>query len=178
VSKKGGHVLSMLNTRSIDNTKMTKEKAVPIAKKFLADRRIMNMEATYVLEQQNTGVVIFEYKQDSVLVYPDLMKVKVALDNGEITGFEGTGFVMNHMERKLPKPKINEEEAMAKVNPDLKIVSKRLALIPLETLQEVLAYEFKGQLKGDTFIVYINALTGAEERILRVIDTNGGPVTM
>jgi len=106
------------------------------------------------------------------------MKVKVALDNGEIVGFEGTSFVMNHHDRKLEKPELSEKEALAKVNPQLKIESKRLAVIPLETLQEVLAYEFRGDLNGDTFIVYINAITGEEERILKVIDTKSGPVTL
>jgi len=178
VSKKGGHVLQMLNTRPVNRATISSEKAVSIARRFLADRNLADMEPTYVIEQQNTGVVIFQYKQDGVLIYPDLMKVKVALDTGEAVGFEGMGFVMNHRARKLPKPKISEQKALMAVNPQLKVKSKRLAVIPLENLQEVLAYEFKGELNGDTFIVYVNALTGEEERILKVVETNGGPVTI
>lgn len=178
LAKKGGHILLMLNTRPVSKPKIPAARAVSIGSKFLADRNIKNMQPTYVIEQQNTGVVIFEYKQDGVIIYPDLMKVKVALDNGEIVGFEGMGFVMNHRTRKLPKPKISEEQALAAVNPQLKIKSKKLAVIPLENLNEVLAYEFRGNLNKDDFIVYINAQTGAEERILKVINTNGGPVTM
>ncbi len=178
VSKKGGHVLEMLNTRPINRAAVSPERAVSIARRFLADRNLDGMEPTYVIEQQNAAVVIFQYKQDGVLVYPDMMKVKVALDNGEVVGFEGMSFVMNHRPRKLPKPKISEREAMKAVNPQLKVKSKRLAVIPLENLEEVLAYEFKGELNGDTFIVYINALTGEEEKILKVVETNGGPVTI
>lgn len=178
VAKKGGHVLMMLNNRTVDRAALPAKQAVSIAGRFLKDRGITGMEATYTIEQQNTGVVLFEYKQDGVLIYPDLMKVKVALDNGQVTGFEGTGFIMNHHDRKLPKPKISEDEARSAVNRQLKITSTRLAVIPLENLQEVLVYEFRGDLNGDTFIVYINAATGEEERILRVIDSKSGPVTM
>ncbi|MHB9095351.1 MAG: germination protein YpeB, partial [Eubacteriales bacterium] len=178
ISKKGGHILSMLSTRRVTRISLPRDRAISIASKFLAGRNIKNMEPTYMLEQQKTGIVIFEYKQDGVLVYPDLMKVKVALDNGEVVGFEGTSFVMNHHMRSLPKPKISEKEALSAVNPKLKISSKRLAVIPLENLQEVQTYEFRGNLNEDTFIVYVNAQTGQEERILKVIDTNSGPVTL
>lgn len=178
VSVKGGHVLSMLNTKTVNQPKIARQNAVRAAADFLADQKYTGMTPTYMIEQHNTGIVIFEYQQDGVLIYPDLMKVKVALDNGEIAGFEGSSFVMNHHQRKLAKPKISAKEALAAVNPQLKIESQRLAVIPLENLQEVLAYEFRGNLNGDTFNVYINAMTGDEERILKVVDTKSGPVTL
>ena len=178
VSKKGGHILSMINTRTVSQIKLPSAKAITLASSFLVGRNIKNMAPTYMIEQQKTGIVIFEYKQDGVIIYPDLMKVKVSLDTGEVVGFEGASFLMNHHTRKLPKPKVTEKEALAAINPELKVTSKRLAVIPLENLQEVFVYEFRGDLKGDTFIVYVNAETGKEERILKVIDTNSGPVTM
>lgn len=178
ISKTGGHVLSMLNTRTAGKTKLSAKNAIPVAQRFLINLKLENMEPTYMIEQHNIGIVIFEYKQDNVLIYPDLMKVKVGLDNGEIVGFEGTQFLVSHHKRKLAKPKVTEQQALSAVNPQLKITSKRLALIPLENLQEILVYEFRGDLGGDVFIVYVNALTGQEERILKVIDTKSGPVTM
>ncbi len=178
ISKKGGHVLFMLNTRPVNRAVIPRTRTISVAGRFLAGRGIKDMQPTYVIEKHNTGIVIFEYKQNGVIVYPDLMKVKVALDNGDVVGFEGAGFVMNHHARKIPKPKVTEKQALAAVNPQLKVKSKRLAVIPLDGLKEVLAYEFRGDINGDTFIVYVNALTGEEERILKVIDTNSGPVTM
>lgn len=177
VAKKGGHVLSMLNNRVVNRDTVSSRNAIDIAAKFMADQNA-NMVPTYMVEQQNTGTVIFEYKQNGVLVYPDLMKVKVALDNGEVIGFDAVPFVMNHRDRNLSKPKVSEKQARAKVNPKLKVTSSRLTLIPLEDLKEVLAYEFRGSINGDVFLVYVNAMTGDEERILKVIETNGGPVTM
>lgn len=178
VTKKGGHILSVINTRRVNTPAMKSDKSLDIARKYLEDNGYKNMMPTYVIEQQNTAVAIFEYVQDNVLIYPDLMKVKVALDNGEVVGYEGTQFIVNHHERKLAKPKVSMEKAQKAVNPDLKITGKRLTIIPQENLQEVQAYEFQGNLNGDDFIVYINAETGKEENILRVIQTNGGPVTL
>lgn len=178
MSKKGGNILSMKNPRDVNTTKISGQKAITLASDFLGGQNIGSMVPTYVVEQRNTATVIFEYKQDEVLIYPDLIKVQVALDNGEIIGYEATQFFMNHRTRKLPKPKVSEKEAEDALNPQLKVLSKRLTVIPLESLQEVMAYEFRGNLNGDIFIVYINAQTGQEERILKVIETNGGPVTM
>ncbi len=178
ISKKGGHVLSMLNPRDVAAARISGQKAVTIASDFLAGQKIDSMVPTYTVEQRNMATVIFEYKQNGVLIYPDLIKVKVALDNGEIIGYDATQFYMNHHVRKLAKPKLSEKEALAEVNPQLKIESKRLAVIPLENLKEVMVYEFKGNLNGDVFIVYINAQTGDEERILKVVETNGGTMTM
>lgn len=177
VSKKGGHVLSMLNNRDVNRAALSSRKAIDIAAKYMAGKNA-SMVPTYMVEQRNMGTVIFEYKDKDVLVYPDLIKVKVAMDNGEVIGFDGSQYIMNHRSRNLPKPKISEKQARAKVNSKLKVTSGRLALIPLEDLKEVLAYEYRGTINGDVFLVYINAVTGDEERILKVIETNGGPVTM
>ena len=38
-----------------------------------------------------------------VRIYPDLVKVSVALDNGEIVGFEAMGYLMAHQRAKDPR---------------------------------------------------------------------------
>jgi len=177
VSRQGGHVVWMLNTRPIGRNRVVMD-AAERAGQFLISHGKANMEATYALDLRNMAVISFAYKQDKVLVYPDLIKVQVALDSGEIVGYEAMGYLMSHTVRKLPKPKISADEARRAVNPRLNITHTRLTLIPLETLQEVLCYEIKGTLNSDPFIIYINALTGEEERILQVIETRNGPMTM
>ncbi len=179
ISRKGGHVIWMLNPRTVGSATLSSTEATQKAGQFLAKHGKVDMEATYALAQRNNTVVIsFAYKQDKVLVYSDLIKIKVALDNGEIVGYEALGYLMSHTVRKLPKPQITANEARRAVNPRLQVNKTALTLIPLETLQEVLCYEIKGTLNNDPFIIYINAVTGEEERILKVIETNGGQTTM
>ena len=67
--------------------------------------------------------------QDNVIMYPDLIKVKVALDNGEVLGIETTGYLNNHVEnRDISNIKITEEEAKKDLNTDLEIISSGLAV--------------------------------------------------
>jgi len=54
----------------------------------------------------------------------------------------------------------------------------KLALIPLNVDQEKLTWEFKGQLGSDVYLVYVNALDGKEENLLRLIQTKDGTLTM
>ena len=110
-------------------------------------------------------------------MYPDLVKVKVALDDGEILGIETNGYLNNHEIRNIPNPEISKEQARKKLNNNLEIISEDLAIIPTEWKTEIFCYEFKGKVKDLDFLVYINAKTGEEESILVIIDTPNGILT-
>ena len=69
---------------------------------------------------------------------------------------------------------LTEPEARAGANPHLEIERVRLALIPLDNLEEKLTYEIKGKIEGDTYFVYINAQTGTQEKILLIVETPEG----
>ena len=97
-----------------------------------------------------------------MLIYPDLIKVQVALDNGEIVGFEAQGFYIAHEEREIPKPKLSMEEARSRVSERLEIFKERLAIIPTNAKQEVLCYEFRERFKG---IPLSSVGTGEEQEI-------------
>ncbi|MGB9792288.1 MAG: germination protein YpeB [Thermacetogeniaceae bacterium] len=178
VSRKGGHVVYYLNYRSVPTRKLSDSRARLLAENFLRSRGIKNMIPTYTLRQRNILYVNFAYKQGDVVIYPDLIKVQVALDNGQILGYEALGFLMSHHKRDLPAPKLTLEQARAKVSPRLQVLSGRMAVVPTAGLDEVLTYEFKTKLGGDTFLVYINALTGDEERIFKLITLPNGTLAL
>ena len=174
ISKKGGHVVNMNSNRDINTEVITQEEANSKALEFLNSRGFPNMEETYYLKQDGIVTINYAYKQDDVIMYPDLIKVKVALDNGEILGVETTGYLNNHSERNLDNIKITEEEARKDLNPDLEITSSGLAVIPTEWKTELLCYEFKGKVEDKEFLVYINAENGREEDILIITNTPNG----
>lgn len=178
VSVKGGHVVSMNSNRDVTSENIKPEDAVNLGKQFLNNREFKNMEATYYLNYDGILTVNYAYHQDNVTMYPDLVKVKIALDNGEILGVESTGYLNCHREkRELPQDLITEEQAKEKVNTKLEIKSSGLAVIPTEWNTEILCYEFKGNTGENDFIVYINAQTGEEEDILMIINTPEGTLT-
>ena len=137
-----------------------------------------NMKETYYLKQEGIVTINYAYSQDGVIMYPDLIKVKVALDNGEVLGIETSGYLNNHEERNLPEIKISKEEAKNTLNKDLQIESEGLAMIPTEWQSEIYCYEFKGKVDDSEFLVYINCENGREEDILVIKDTPNGTLTM
>src|SRR5690606_28395506 len=102
----------------------------------------------------------------------------ISLEDGDIFGFEAMNYVVAHKDRKLEEPSLSMEEARKLVSTNLKVNSERLALIPGDGGGEILWYEFKGEYGGDTFIVYINAKTGKEENILKIINTDNGSLVL
>lgn len=109
--------------------------------------------------------------QNGVILYSDLVKVKVRERDSRIIGLDATHYAFNHRERKLSDPLITAEQAAAALS--IPAVSEgRLALIPLRGTREVLTYEFECQQDG-TYFVYIDALNGDEVNILYVVDDGG-----
>ena len=136
------------------------------------------MQESYYLIQENIITINYLYKQDNILIYPDLIKIKIALDNGEILGVETNGYLNSHIQRIDITPQITETQAKTTLNPKLEIQSSALAIIPTEWKTEILCYEFKGKIDETEFLVYINAKTGREENILIIKETPGGILTM
>ncbi len=96
VSQQGGLPVTLLISRRFEAPQVNWENALAIAKNFLLERNFQNMQETYTLTQGGTFTVNFAPMQDGVLCYPDLIKVTVALDTGEIVGFESSGYLTHH----------------------------------------------------------------------------------
>jgi germination protein YpeB len=178
ISKIGGHVVYMNYNRDIESEELSQEQADEIGKKFLEDKGFSNMKETYYLKNSGVVTINYAYEQDGVVMYPDLIKLKIALDNGEVLGIETTGYLNSHYERSLTEPKISKEEAKEKLNKNLEIMSEGLAVIPTEYKTEILCWEFKGKVEEKEFLVYINVETGKEEDILVIVNTPNGTLTM
>ena len=101
VSVIGGHIVWFLYNREVGEAKIDIEEAIKIGKKFLSDRGYPDMKDSYYLRNDGVATINYAYTKDGITYYPDLIKVKVALDNGEIVGFESNGYLMNHRDRNL-----------------------------------------------------------------------------
>lgn len=176
VSKQGGKVLNMTIPRGVNQKNLSVEEGLQKAQQFLEEKGFKNMEPNYNLRYDGTVLYNFVYTQDNVTIYPDLIKVKVALDTGEIVAFDASAYYLNHQDRKLNQISMTEAQARKQVKTDFAIDSIRLALIP-KGKNEVQCYEFKGKYDENDFIVYINAETGQEEQILQIIHNENGTLT-
>ncbi|MFO7153671.1 MAG: germination protein YpeB [Caldicoprobacter oshimai] len=178
VSKRGGKVVNMISDGEIKSARISVEEARRSAERFLSQKGYRSMVPTYSQKFDGTLVINFAYKQGDVIVYPDLIKVKVSLEDGSIVGFDARNYLIAHKERDIKPPRLSLDEARKLVNPNLKIKSEGLAIIPTESGGEKLCYEFRGEYGGDNFIVYIDANNGKEVNILKIIDTANGTLAI
>ncbi len=178
ISQKGGHVVLYNSNKKVSAEVLTQEQANEIGQKFLETRGIYNMKPTYYLKQNGIVTINYAYTQDNVTVYSDLIKLKIALDDGEIMGMETSGYLNSHTKRTFATPKISQDEARSKINKNLEITSEGLAMIPTEYQTEILCWEFKGNVEDRQFLVYINVETGKEEDVLVILETPDGTLTM
>ena len=178
ISKKGGHIVYMNSNRSVDAEVISQDEANEKGKMFLSNHGFPDMKETYYLKQDGIITINYAYTQNNVVIYSDLIKVKVSLDNGEVLGIETTGYLNNHIKRDISKVKITKEEAKKTLNKNLEIAAEGLAIIPTEFQTEILCYEFKGKVEDKEFLVYINAENGREEDVLIITNTPNGILTM
>ena len=177
ISKKGGHIVYMNSNRDVTSEMISQDEANQKGKEYLASKGFENMKETYYLKQEGVVTINYAAMQDDVIMYPDLIKVKVALDNGEVLGIETTGYLNNHTQRELANVKITKEEAKKNLNKDIDIQSESLAIIPTKWQTEILCYEFKGKVEDNEFLVYINCENGREEDVLVITNTPNGTLT-
>ncbi len=178
ITKKGGALIYYLRDRVAGEATTDMEGAKKKAAEFLIAAGFEGMKENYYEVISNVAVINYAPKQSGYTLYPDLVKVKVALDTGEIIGCESRGYIMYHRQREIPDILISEEEARGKVNPHVNIEGVSLALIPQESGTEAFCWEIEGSIEDRKCLIYINTATGNEEKILLLIESDTGVLTV
>lgn len=179
VTKTGGILDYYLDSRPVGEPKISNEDAVKLAQKVLTDRGMTGYKYRYFSTNNGVLTVNFAATQDGVILYPDLIKVGIALDNGSVMSYDAKGYIMNHQTREFPEITVTEQEARLKLSPRLTAVSHEFALVPSDGLTETLCHEFSCRGEDDEqVLVYVNVQTGMEEQILIIIEDETGVLAM
>lgn len=181
VSKRGGKIISINSNYDADETAnrvVSIKQAIEIGKEYMQKMDIDNMEENYYETNGNVITINYAYETNGVTCYPDLIKIKVSLTNKSVVGFEATNYYSNHKQRTFDKDILSSKEVLSLVNEDFDVTRVRLAVIPTSTEEEKYCYEIKGKYNDEIFIIYINAKTGHEEDILKVIEADDSILTM
>lgn len=178
ITKNDCKLYLMIGDKNVKEQNISVEEAKKRGMEFLNKLGIDNMIETYYQKTENMIVINYAATQDGVILYPDLIKVKISLDDGKVYGVEAAGYIFNHTTRNNLKPSISQEKAKSILNSSLEIISSDMALIPTESNSEILTYEFKGKIDNREFLIYINADNASEEKVLLVIDNKNGVLTM
>lgn len=175
ITKYGGYLSYLLSSRYADETTISYNEAIQQAQAYLDRIGYTNMTESYYSISDGICTINFAYTQDGVICYPDLIKVSVALDNGEITGVDARGYLMNHTERTIGPAKLTSAQAAESVSESLQIESVRPALIPTDSLGEQYCYEFKCKGgNGEDVLIYVDTTTGQEDNILILTYSDNG----
>lgn len=178
VTRQGGLVADLVSGLGGYEGQLSPEEGVELAGDFLTERGYGEVQETYWTKENGSVLVSFAGVQDGWVCYPDLIKVRVSLDGGAVIGFDGTGYLMNHCTRRLPQP-VSAAQARQAVSPALTVLSEGLAVIPTEGKQERCCWEFKcADESGTHFIVYADAETGEEVKLLMLLEDENGTLTM
>lgn len=175
----GGKIINMMNSRDIGETRISDDEAIKIAQTFLERRGYKNMRESYYMKEGGIMTINFAYMQDDIMCYSDLLKVGVGLDDGSIVSFEARGYIMNHRARELPAQEVSIEQARELVSDDLEILGEATTVIPTAGNYELLCHEYKCQTEDEKkYIIYVNAVTGEQERILILLEDENGALTV
>lgn len=174
VTEKGAMVINISSVSSNGDKKLTLDESKAKAEEFAKVLDFEDLKAVWGTIINNTAYINLTTYINDTIIYPEMVKVKVDITTGNVIGWEATNYAYNHTKRTNLSPQITATKARESVDERLTISTQKLCVIPLEYKQDILCYEFKCTLNNYTYYVYINANTGVEENILRVIQTNDG----
>ncbi|MBR4443755.1 MAG: germination protein YpeB [Clostridia bacterium] len=177
VSKQGGHAVYMMVDGAARERLHSQASLIDMAASFLKSRGYPPVEVSYWMTFDGYLTVNFAAVQDGVLLYPDLIKVQMSMESGLPVGLEAVNFLANHAERRLPEPKLDENEARERLNSALTAERGRLCVIPLNN-GEAFCWEFSASADGARYLVYIDAMTGEERNIYRVVEDENGQLVI
>lgn len=175
VSKKGGYVVYMRKSRNVGDNNTSYGKMLSKAQNYLEELGFENMVDTYYFTDSGICVINFAYLDGQTICYTDLIKVGVAVDNGEIMLIETGGYLTNHTLRAFESIETSPEAAEEVISKLLDVGGVSVALIPTDGGGEVRCYEFacKNEDGGD-IMVYVNVKTLEVEQIFILLKTDGG----
>ncbi|SUY46656.1 membrane-associated protein [Clostridium putrefaciens] len=179
ISKKGGKVIYLMDNKALNKPNIDLEKSIEIGKEYLKSLGYDNMEPTYTLKYEDNVTINYVFTVDDILVYTDQIKLKIALDNGDIIGMEADKYLVSHTkDRKIPTININADEGKKNIGKRLELKNIKLVIVPGEMNKEKLCYEYSGTYREDEYKVYVDAVSGNFERIIKIINTANGKLAI
>ena len=178
ISETGGKLVMFAYAGTCKEVNIDKDLAEEKGSEFLEKAGITGMTPVWINLSNNVYTINYAYVQDGVIIYSDLVKIRVCAETSKVIGMEATSYYTNHTERVIASPAIGEKTAKTKVSDNIDIDSARLVVIPIGEKTEKLCYEFHGEYEGSDFYVYIDAANGRQAEMFKVIKSTEGELLM
>ncbi len=179
--KTDGKLLLFDSYTKSENKNYTRDQCIDNAYKFLEKCGYKSIKAVWSTSKKDNMVYINFAgcdKRGEIIYYADLIKVGVCRDSGRVCDMDARTYLDAPKERENFQPKIKVEDAERVASKDIEVKFARLAVIPVTQKTERLAYEFYGENEEGSFYIYVDALTGKELKIFKVITTEEGDLLL
>ena len=173
ITRQGGKVLWMVPETASFSTIYTPEECITAAQDFLLSRGFGETEAVHYQVYDGLCVISAAPLQEGVLLYPDLLTIQVRTDTLQTEGLEAPSYWTHHIPRTLISPTLSAQDALAQLRPGAENPSARLCLLP-DGNSETLCWQCTCTHSGDLYYIYIDAHTGEEKAIRKVIPLENG----
>lgn len=167
-AKKGGQLVDYQIFRDVNPKQLSEEQAIESAKQFLEDHEYKELTVVAYHENDNLAAITFTGQQNDVIIYPDKINVRIALDNGDVVGLQASEYAAHHHKREIVTPSISEAKAKKVLSSAFTLEDTDLAIIKGDLGEEVLCYQFTGQMDNKKMRIFINANSGQEEKFERI----------
>lgn len=175
ISELGGKLITMSGETNRSEANFSLQDARRVALEFVGRNGIESAQVVWDDEINSDIYLNIAPVIDNIVIYPDLIKVKVDLYSGQVIGYEASSYYLNHVDRNLQTPTFDMAAARSQVTTlGFTVLTTKLCLAPIKYRDEVLCFEFSAQKSGETYYFFINAISGEEEEIMKVVQQNDG----
>ena len=172
VSKRQGLLLNLCGYAEKEDANISSEQAQQMAINFAKKAGFGDLVAVWVEVNENVAYINLAPTQDGVILYPDLVKVKVDLASQQIIGFEAVNYAFNHTQRE-PEFNLTTSECEEVLGFDYNILKTSKTVIRLDGGREISAYEFMCERIDGIYFYYIDANTGEVARTMKLVSVEG-----
>ena len=130
------------------------------------------MDSVWLEVHDNVAYINLAPVIRDVIMYPDLVKVKVDLTGLEVIGFEAVNYALNHVERN-PEFMVDTSDAESLLGFDYNVLKVSKTVIRLDSGREVSAYEFMVERIDGMYFYYIDANQNQIVKTMKLVMTNG-----
>jgi len=168
VSKRGGLLITLSGYAEAGDAILNKDESIKTAEKFANRIGFENMRAVWTEINENVAYINLAPIENGIIMYPDLVKVKVDLTAKEIVGFESLNYAYNHVNRDF-EFNLTEKDVEDVLGFDYKIIKTSKAIIKLDGGNEIATYEFVTERIDGVYFYYINANTKEISKTLKLV---------
>lgn len=179
ITQNGGKLLSFVRNADTDTDGgFTDDELIEKAEETALHLGFKDMKSVWVERVNGVGYINLALVDDGVIIYPDIVKVKLSLSDLSVLGVDATHYSLNHVIRNFDFEKIGSQDAESVIDGRMEIERVSLAVIPYGEYSERLCYEFKGNIDGGDYFVYVDAQSGEEINVLYVVNSESGTLVL